>query len=246
VSYIISSFFGFFPTANLYADIDSPLWYFTLILFYYIIFPLVFIKKRPWVSAIIIFVASYLILALNLRPIAGAQNFYEMHWWAFPIGVLLGELLREGHGLQKIVSRIFFKINHEYNLRIFKIIGYYALVLLLLFIIAYTSYYSGVGKSVNIRQLISIITTLSFVSLFLMKNVRIKMFNLFGLYSYEIYLLHWPILYRYDIFFKFLPASLAMVLYLILFICLGWLFKKATEKILSRFLSPKAVQSEPV
>jgi peptidoglycan/LPS O-acetylase OafA/YrhL len=157
----------------------------------------------------------------------------------------LGDLLREGHGLQKIFTRAFFKINNEHRLRIIKTVGYYALVLILLLAIAYTSYYSGVGKSVNIRQLISIITALSFVFLFLTKNVRIKIFNLFGLYSYEIYLLHWPILYKYDIFFKFFPGWLAMVLYLILFVLLGWLLKKATEKILGNFLSPKAVRTEP-
>ncbi|MFA5012972.1 MAG: acyltransferase [Candidatus Paceibacterota bacterium] len=245
-SYIVSSFLGFFPTADLYADIDSPLWYLTLILFYYLIFPLVLIKKRPWVSAIIIFLLSYLMLALKFGPIAEVQSFYAMHWWAFPIGALLGDLFREGHGLQKIFTRAFFKINNEYRFRIIKTIGYCALVLFLLLAIAYTSYYSGVGKSANIRQLISIITALSFVFLFLMKNVRIRLFNLFGLYSYEIYLLHWPILYRYDIFFKILPAWLAMIFYLILFVFLGWLLKKATEKILSGFLSPKAVRAEPI
>jgi peptidoglycan/LPS O-acetylase OafA/YrhL len=232
-TYIISSFLGFFPTADMYSDINSPLWYFTFILFYYLIFPLVFNKKHPWLSALGIYLISYLLLTLNFGFMSGVKYFYGTHYWAFPIGILAGGLLYNTKTLQELTSRAIAKIKTNNFLIILKNIGYWILVLALIFIIAYNSY-SGMGRSNGHEQLISIITTLSFVLLFLLKNKEIKLFNLLGLYSYEIYLLHWPILSRYDIFFKSLPGYLAMVLYLILFIFLGWLLKKASEKILNK------------
>lgn len=230
---ILSSFLGFFPTASLYSDINSPLWYLTLTLFYYLIFPLVFIKKQPWLSAGIIYLTSYLLLALNFSSISGVRYFYETHYWAFPIGVFLGGLLYNTKAINSFISGTVEKINTSKVLVIFKSVAYYSLVLALLFAIGYASY-SGMGRDIGQEQLISVAITLCFVLLFLMKKTEIGLFSLLGLYSYEIYLLHWPILYRYDVFFKILPGWLAMILYFILFICLGWLLKKVSEGILSK------------
>jgi len=51
---------------------------------------------------------------------------------------------------------------------------------------------------------------------------------LIGTYSYEMYLLHWPLLSRYDFLYRTLPASLATFAYLALFIGLGWIMLQAT------------------
>jgi peptidoglycan/LPS O-acetylase OafA/YrhL len=233
LSYIVSSFLGFFSTANMQNDINSPLWYFTFILFYYLIFPLVFSKKRPWISAIIIYLISYVLLASNFGFISGVSYFYGTHYWAFPIGILIGGLMHNAKTLPRLAAQALAKIKTNKLLSLLKNIGYWILILALIFIIAYNSY-SGMGRDSGHEQLVSIISTLSFVLLFLLKNREIRLFNLLGLYSYEIYLLHWPILSRYDIFFKSLPGCLAMTLYLILFIFLGWLLKKASEKILNK------------
>jgi peptidoglycan/LPS O-acetylase OafA/YrhL len=48
---ILQSFVGFFPKAHLYESLNAPLWYLTFILFYYLLFPLVFWKKIPFLSA---------------------------------------------------------------------------------------------------------------------------------------------------------------------------------------------------
>jgi len=40
--YIFHSLIGFFPRADLFVDINSPLWFFTPILFYYLVFPFFF------------------------------------------------------------------------------------------------------------------------------------------------------------------------------------------------------------
>jgi peptidoglycan/LPS O-acetylase OafA/YrhL len=234
INYIVSSFLGFFPKADMYNDINSPLWYFTFILFYYLLFPLVFFKKRPWLSAIVIYLISYILLSFNLGFISGVNYFYSTHYWAFPIGIFLGWLSYIAQGLQRTTSNLFAKIDSNKILVILKNALRCVLILVLIYIIAYASY-SGMGRNNNTEQLVSVITTLVFVLIFLFKKMEIRLFSMFGLYSYEIYLLHWPILYRYDMFFKLLPGYLAVALYLILFIGLGWLLKKVSGIILSRF-----------
>lgn len=235
---IISSFLGFFPTANLYNDINSPLWYFTFILFYYFIFPLVFIKKKPWLSAIIIYLISYIIIYFNFSFISQVKYFYETHYWAFPIGILAGGLLYNMQAIQGKFANFILKINNSKLLKVFVSIFYWLLILGLIFVIVYASY-SGMGRSINMERLVSTLVALAFVLLFLMKKMEIRLFSLLGIYSYEMYLLHWPILYRYDLFFSFLPAWLSMVLYLILFVILGWLLKKISEIVATRFLRIK-------
>ncbi|MFA5431812.1 MAG: acyltransferase [Candidatus Paceibacterota bacterium] len=231
---IISSFLGFFPTADLYNDINSPLWYFTFILFYYFIFPLVFIKKKPWLSAIIIYVVSYIIINFNFSFISQVRYFYETHYWAFPIGVLAGGILCNMQVIQGKFANFISKIKNGKLLKVFVNILYWLIILGLLFAIIYASY-SGMGRNINMERLVSTLVALTFVLLFLMKKIEIRLFSLLGIYSYEIYLLHWPILYRYDMFFKFLPAWLSMVLYLILFVILGWLLKKTSEIMVNKF-----------
>jgi peptidoglycan/LPS O-acetylase OafA/YrhL len=156
---------------------------------------------------------------------------------AFPLGMILAWLACQTTNLREQAAKQFdnfFKKNLV--LKIFKWIGYLFLMLILLVIAGYASYNSGVGKGIWMEQLISIITALAFIVLFLIKKTDIKLFSLFGLYSYEIYLLHWPILYRYDVFFGFLPAWLAMSFYLILFLFSAWLLQKITKIILKIFL----------
>lgn len=43
---IIKSFLGYFPVADIYTSINSALWYFTFILFYYLLFPIVFRRSQ--------------------------------------------------------------------------------------------------------------------------------------------------------------------------------------------------------
>lgn len=231
--YILSSFLGFFTSADLYNDINSPLWYFTLILFYYLIFPLVFIKKYPYFSAIIIYILTYIIIALNPIWLSKVKFFHEIHLLAFPAGVLVASLLFYSQNFIKNINLSNFLKNKKL-IEIIKKIVYCLSISVLLFVIVYTVYNSGIGKGVWIEQLMSLTTTLAFVVLFLIKKLRIELLYLFGLYSYEIYLLHWPILYRYDFIFKFLPPWLSMIVYLGFFIGLGWLLQKITKLIYSK------------
>jgi len=229
--FVTKAIFGIFTTADLYKDINSPFWYFTLILFYYLLFPVLFSKKRPWLSAIFIYATTYLILKLNLAVISGVYFFYNLHIIAFPLGITAAWLfyrvpLQQGTMANKFLLWIK-SISTWFNKNL-STIGHYALIIALIAFVCYFSYYFTGQKT----QYISIITMLAIVWLFSVKKIEFKLLSLFGIYSYEIYLLHWPIMYRYDFLYKFTPAWLATALYLVFFIALAWLFKKVVEFIL--------------
>jgi peptidoglycan/LPS O-acetylase OafA/YrhL len=240
--YVGKAFIGFFSRADLYRDVNSPLWYFTLIVFYYLIFPLVFSKKYPWLSAAIIYLAGYFVVRENFTVLSEVMRLYEVHYMAFPLGVFCGWLFFKNRGLAKICQlpalKGFFafavRLRPAGLLKFLKAAARYLLIAIFLGVIAYTSYYSGVGKAPLVEQVISLITMSSIVILFLLINIEFKLFYLFGFYSYEIYLLHWPILYRYDIFFKLLPGWLAVAAYLFLFLGLGWALSVLSKKVLDK------------
>ena len=115
--FIQRAFIGFFPSADLYRDLDSPLWYFTLILFYYLIFPIAFYKKQPWISAIAIYGASYFILRQNLALLSWVSPFYRLHIVAFPLGIIAGWVFYELHYKYKeSFSNLYNKLKSKYQL----------------------------------------------------------------------------------------------------------------------------------
>lgn len=250
--YIVRSFLGFFPSADIYKDIDSPLWYFTLILSYYILFPLVFSKKQPWISMIAFYGIGYVLTRMWWPNIlSGVWGLYYVHIFAFPFGIFMGWLLEKRHiiwrnfldninqqldkmrfkpvrkYLKSIQKTSFFRIESKHLLRIIR----YFFMTVLGLIALYTAYYSGYGNMDKL-WVISEITMSAIIALFIMKRVEFRLFSLFGFYSYEIYLLHWPVMYHYDIFYKYFPASVATSLYLVFFIFLAWLLRKLSNWIL--------------
>jgi len=243
--FIGKAFLGIFTSADLFHDLNSPLWYFTLILFYYLVFPLVFFKKRPWLSATFIYLVTYIILRQNPVWLNSIITLYQVHLLAFPLGILAGWLfyeqtftdikfIRRRIWLSNLVDKfkranLLTKLKNKIHQSI-----YWLIIILSLIFIAYFSYYSGVGQGINKEQMISVITMLAIIFLFSYKKIEFRLFSLFGLYSYEIYLLHWPLVYRYDFLFKNFPAWLATTLYLILFLALGWLLNKLSSIILDK------------
>jgi peptidoglycan/LPS O-acetylase OafA/YrhL len=227
--YMIQSAIGSFPTADLFRDINSPLWYFTPILFYYLIFPLLFSKKRPWISAGIIYALSYSIIKLNPGILGGVMHLYEVHYVAFPLGMIFASLISNLDYFNRLIPDKFKKAANLFGKP-----AYYLILIFLTALISYTAYYSGVGTSADNVRFISMITTFAIIILFLLKKLEIRLFTLFGVYSYEIYLIHWPILSRYDVFYKYLPGWLSTIFYLALFLLLARGLKILSEKILKK------------
>ncbi len=250
--YIIRSFFGLFPRADLFLDINSPFWYLTPLLFYYLIFPFVFSKKRPWLAAAVIYAISYFIVQFKLPVKDDILNLYKLHLLAFPLGMAFASLFFEPYYLNRFaparLRSFLYNINRPALVKawldklkkpnIFKEIlrklnrpAYYAALTALLLLIGYTAYYSGVGAEPFKEQAISLITMSAIIILFIIKKIEIRLFYIFGLYSYEIYLFHWPIMSRYDLLFRHVPGWLAITLYLGFFLCLAWALKKLNKYI---------------
>ena len=229
--YIVKAFFGIFTHADLYQDINSPLWYFTFIIGYYLLFPLVFIKKRPWLSALILCAAGYLFIYLQPTPFDYVIHLYRIHIIAFPLGVLAA------WALTKLKSpEILEKLSRGWSA-----IGYYLVMLILLAVFVYANYNSGIGGTPAKEQWMSIIAVVAISLVFILKKIEFKIFYWVGIYSYEIYLWHWPIMYHYDFYFRFMPAWLATTLYLIFFTALGW----ASNKLIGLITNRKKLEMSP-
>ncbi len=216
IAEIVHSLLGFYPKANLWQSLDSPLWYFSPILFYYLVFPLLFFKKIPLLSPLLILLLSWLLLNLPLPVKSDVLKLYKLHSLAFPLGMLFA----------LVIPYLKFKLN-----RIVKILIIGAATLVFL----YTAYYSGVGQDPKIEQGISLITTFSAIVIFALSKLEFGLFSIFGIYSYEIYLLHWPIVSRFNPFLG-LPPFLDVTLNLGLFILLGYVLQKGIEKIAKQFI----------
>lgn len=228
--FTLKAIFGFFPTADLYHDLNSPFWYFTLILFYYLIFPWVFSKKHVWLSAIAIYDITWLILQQNFQIINKVSFFYNLHIMAFPLGMLFFWLINKFDFValkDKVITKL--KVN-KFAVSILQCL----FSIFLAVSIAYSAYEFGNLSNYSEAQVFSIFTMLLVVLLFIIKKFEFKFFYLFGLYSYEIYLFHWPILYRYDFLYKYTPAYLATILYLAFFIGLALLLQKFVQLILPK------------
>lgn len=222
-SYIFKTLAGIFTTADIYKDINSPLWYFSFIIFYYLLFPIVFSRKYPWVSAITIFLITLIISIISPSFMDSINNLHYVHILAFPLGMIGAYLLSKENIIEAVKTKIA-GLNK---------ITYYLLSLILVIIFYLSAYkFSGVGHGVWQEQIVNMIAVFSLIVLFSIKKINFGLLSLFGLYSYEIYLIHWPIMYHYDIFYKYTPAWLATTLYLILFVGFGFLLKKVSAKII--------------
>ncbi|MCL5409791.1 MAG: acyltransferase family protein [Patescibacteria group bacterium] len=217
---ILASFAGFFPSNDLYADINSPLWYFTWIIFFYLLYPLVFIKKAPILTAFILTGAGFIVTSFNLPVHESVLQFYKLHLLAFPLGVVLAALIKS-HMITKLRSLI-----HSSTITVFLRV---LLLFGLAFVIGYTAIHSGVGGSLMQEEAISLLTTLAIVLFFFLFYFEIYFLRLVGKYSYEIYLFHWPLIYRYDLLYKILPAGITTFIYLIIFVVIGKLLHKGAD-----------------
>lgn len=222
---VVSSFMGFFPVADIYTSINSPLWYFTLIIFYYLIFPLVYKKKTSYFSILLVLILGYIVTTLKLPVSADVQKLYKLHYLAFPLGMFFAQLKDSKADLK--IRHMFKDVLPSRALCLLKYISLF----LLLFIFAYTTVHSGVGNKTIIEQSISLFSVVLIFLVFLVKDIQSNFLITLGKYSYEIYLIQWPILYRFDFIYKYTPAYLGTLLYIVFFMGIGYLLNRLVKKI---------------
>ena len=234
VPYMIRSLLGWFPTASGFEDVNSPFWYITWMMMFYILFPLVFSSKKPWLSAIILAVIATLIGVYN--PLDMGDNWlHRLHTFAFSLGIVFAWLLFETKDKENKLVKSLKKFRNESN-------GMSIIVIALMIIVAgYMSLHTTssswptltaiLGKGFFVDQFTSIVIMFALIVIFSLKKVDNKFFAIYGLYSFEVYLIHWPLIGRYDIFFDILPAWAAVVAWIITFILLSWILQKITTPI---------------
>ncbi len=234
VPYMIQSLLGWFPTAEGFDDVNSPFWYITWMMMFYVLFPLVFSTKRPWLSAIILAVIATLIGVYN--PLNMGDNWlHRLHTVAFSLGIVFAWVLFETKDKEnKFVA-------HLKEFRNKAEIMPYVIIALMLGVVVYMSLHTTanhwptltaiLGKGYFVDQLTSIILMFAFIVIFSLKKFDNKFLSIYGLYSFEVYLIHWPLIGRYDIFFDYLPSWAAVIAWLVTFIVVSWLLQKITTPI---------------
>lgn len=231
----IKNLLGFFPRADVYTDIDSPLWFITPLLFFYILFPLTFWRRGPLVSALLVAIIGWLVVKQNLPNLIGVTpdvaTLYKLHFLGFPLGMGLGAILNQPPRLfQNILVEIKKRFLNPLAANLLRAGGIIASISLFW----YYSKHSAVGMNWKHEELAQLAMSLAIICLFLLKQFELRLLALLGAFSFEIYLLHWPLLSRYNILYGHLPASLATLLYLAFFVGLGYVYQGLSQSFFKR------------
>ena len=229
LGYIIKSMLGFFPTADGFGDVNSPFWYITWMIMFYLLFPLVFIKSKPWLTALILAVIATIIGTFNIFDL-GSNWLHRLHTVAFSMGIIAAWLLQVKDGVDN--KFITYVKNFRDNSKDMK----YIVMAIMFVIVFYVSQRTGagswpaltsiLGQGFFVEQLMSIVIMLAFTVIFILKKVDSKFLTMYGVYSYEVYLIHWPLMAKYDIFFVYLPAWAAVIAWLVAFILVSMLLQR--------------------
>jgi len=247
---IIAAWLGFFPRADFFASINSPLWFLTPLLFYYLVFPFIFKPKHPRLSVLAVLAVSLAAFWPGWPVSEQILKYYQTHWLAFPLGVLLAVLvvsppavcavcLRKGRCLTYRWLSLIWTGSGGMQLkplagaikRLQSLPGIWRwTVLALLAGLAWqTAYHSGVGRGWLIEQTYALATMGCLILFFELKKTKFRLLETVGIYSFEIYLWHWPLLGRYGFLYDYLPPWLATVLYLPLMLGLAYLFNHSVK-----------------
>lgn len=235
-AYMLQSFAGWFPRASAFEDVNSPFWYISWMLMFYALYPLLFIHQRPWLTAIFLsLIANTFALA---DPLQLQVNWlHRLHTNAFSLGILMAWWLQSNPDKVKLLEG-FRNQSVDMQRNIVTVVALIGAGYLASHntadswpVVATWLKAAGFDSGFFLGQATSLLTMLTLIVAFSMKKLDNGFLNLFGIYSYETYLLHWPLMSRYDIFFHYLPAWGATIAWLATFIGVGWILQKATTPI---------------
>ena len=234
VPYMLQSLLGWFPTAVGFGDVNSPFWYITWMMMFYILFPLVFSYKMPWLSALILAVIATILGSTN--PLDMGDNWlHRLHTVAFSMGIICAWLLMETKDKENKLVKTLKEFRTNANaVRL-------VLIAISFVVVAYMSLHttanhwptltSFFGQGFYVEQFTSIVIMIGLIIIFSLKKLDNKFLAMYGVYSFEVYLIHWPLMARYDVFFDFLPSWAAVIAWMVAFILVSILLQKIVTPI---------------
>ena len=213
-SSVVQSFFGVFASSDIFHAVNSSLWFITPLFFFYLIFPLVVRRDHPYRSAFLMGLFAFIFMKLLPHADQGIVNLYGAHWASFPLGIALAG----------------FVTTYESTIREW-VRGWrrYAFSVLLLTVFAYLLFHAAIGTPSE--QWVSLVAVIAGIFAFITLPLRSRFVGLLGAYSFEIYLLHWPLLYRYGFWFKAVPTWIGLIIGFALLLALAWFLRFLTEKV---------------
>lgn len=201
--------------------LDYARWYITLILIFYCVFFLANRVSRPLAAIFFLFVFSLLLFFLRRMDIFPFGALF--HFVAFPIGCLIAYLYTP--------ERVAF-INRKLPLAILLLVTFIGAILCNKLMPTLNG--GGtvdkllkllVGNAYPLLLCVVLIAVFGLLGTF---NICSRFFMFCGMVSYEVYLLHGPLLIKYNLIFPyFSPDSIVIgyLVFLVLILALSYLFK---------------------
>ena len=188
----------------------------------------------PWLSALILAVIATVIGSTN--PLEMGDNWlHRLHTVAFSMGIIAAWLLMETKDKENKLVKTLKEFRTNSNaIRL-------VLIAISFVVVAYMSLHttanhwptltSFFGQGFYVEQFTSIVLMIALIVIFSLKKLDNKFLAMYGVYSFEVYLIHWPLMARYDVFFDFLPSWAAVIAWMVAFILVSMLLQKIVTPI---------------
>ena len=203
---------------NEFPIINPPVWFIQYIMMQYLIYWL--ISKLPFpdiVKLIGLFVICFCIAILvEVSPISGwCEKYWTLYTIAFPVGVLFGKYQMQ---IRALITE---HLKNQFFLLIPLIIS--------LVIFSYGDDFSPDSFSLRtIKPLALIIPIILALIIYERINLQSTFLIFLGNYSYEIYLLHYPFMIKYDFFLFREPPYIFFFAYFVSLLILSYILSKTS------------------
>jgi peptidoglycan/LPS O-acetylase OafA/YrhL len=197
--------------------INTPVWFIQYIMMQYLVYWLISKFTFPDIVKLIgLFVICFCIAILvDVSPISCWCKIWTLYTIAFPVGVLFGKYQKQ--------IRTF--ITEYLNNKIFLLIP---LIILLAIFLYWDDFLPDIFYLRTIKPLALIIPIILSLIIYERINLQSTFLVFLGNYSYEIYLLHFPFMVKYDFFLFRDPLYIFFFAYFVSLLILSYILSKTS------------------